>query len=344
MSSRIVNHEIQQQAKAWIRCLHRGLNNDEKPQLVAWMNQHPEHHRAIYQSATILDNISELNELNGIFPVESKAGFIKKYTKQFFAIFIALFTILAYYLVLLPQVKHLPIEQSKTYVTKVGEVNTVKLSDGSEVTLNTNTKLVVNFSQDHRSISLLYGEAQFNVTKNQDRPFTVTSGMKSFTALGTVFNVQKDNESDMELLVTEGRVLISDAHLSEIALSQMISEEAEKIGSNAIINIGEKSKIVDMVARQTITMTVDELDEELAWQQGMIVFNGETLNEALREVSRYTDVQFEIVNDHVGELLVAGYFKAGDVENLLASLSYNFGVEYEFRATNSVQIGTSNNN
>lgn len=344
MSSRSINHEIQQQAKSWIRCLNRGLSNDEKPQLIAWVNQNPKHHRAIYQSASILDNISELNELNGIFPIEGTVGFRKRYAKQLITLSIALIAILAYYFFLLPQLKSIPVDLPKTYVTKVGEINSIELSDGSKVTLNTNTKLLVNFSQSHRSVSLVYGEAQFDVAKDQERPFTVTSGVKSFTALGTIFNIQKDNESDMELLVTEGKVLISNARMSDLALSQMITEETGKLSSSLIVSDGEKSSIVDMITHPTVAISTDDLDEELAWQQGMIVFNGDTLNEALQEVSRYTDVQFEITNEHVGELLVAGYFKAGDVENLLASLSYNFGVEYKFSATNSVQIGTQNNN
>ncbi len=128
MSSRTIDHEIQQQAKAWIRCLHSGLSNDEKPQLIAWINQNPEHHRAIYQSASILDNISELNELNGIFPIEGTVGFRKKYAKQLITISIALFATLTYYFFFLSQLSTVPVELPTSYITKIGEVDTIKIS------------------------------------------------------------------------------------------------------------------------------------------------------------------------------------------------------------------------
>jgi len=71
----------------------------------------------------------------------------------------------------------------------------------------------VNYSQNQRKITRLRGEANFDVVKNSQRPFTVVTGDKSFTALGTVFNIQTNGNilTDVELLVEEGRVLLSKA-------------------------------------------------------------------------------------------------------------------------------------
>jgi len=344
MSKFSINQQIKQQATFWVGCLNRGLTDEEKPQLIAWINQNPIHHHAIYKSASLFDNINELNELNGIFPIDkhtvsSKVPNIKNILGlmlilPFFIIAIHLSTAL---------LQHNEIKSYNTsYTTKVGEISTFELNDGSKATLNTNSKIVLGFNDKQRTINLLYGEVQFSVAKDIKRPFTVFSGTKSFTALGTVFNVQKHNESDMELVVIEGNVLISEKKTNPTQLTHLISTESSKTNSRLIISGGEKSVVENSFLKPTSKISSEQVNKELAWQNGMLIFNGEPLNKALSEVSRYTNVQFEIINDEVSDIKVAGYFKAGDVHGLLASLSSNFNITYKFNTTNSVQIRRSN--
>ncbi len=339
MSDQLMTQQIKKQARHWVCCLNRGLSHSEKPQLIAWVNQSPTHHKAIYKMASFFDNISELQTLNGIFPLEQKPGFIRRYSsKWLLSILLSLLIIfIASPLQSLLQSKNndFPVQ---TYSTNIGEIIKVELSDGSEVVLNTHSQLRVSYSKHHRNVNLLYGEAQFNVAKDKSRPFTVTSGSKSFTALGTVFNIQKNNESDMELIVDSGQVLISDSQLDNQQLQQLIINEIAKPDSTKIITKNEKSVITNSVQQATLVLSNKQSNNELAWQQGMLVFNGETLTEALNEVSRYSKVQFEITDRDISDIKIAGYFKAGDINGLLSALSYNFGIKSKFNATNSVQL------
>jgi transmembrane sensor len=343
VSNRLINQQIKQQARTWVRCLNRGLTDSEKPQLIAWLNQDPLHHQAIYKATSVFDNISELNELNGVFPLEKKNR-LSGFSANSIFLFISLLCLLAIMFgQTLPTISVYPTEnQMMSYQTRIGEQQEFSLPDGSKVTLNTHSKITVNYSENHRNIHLLYGEALFDVAKDKTRPFTVNTGNKSFTALGTVFNIQKNNELDMELFVSEGQVLVSN-QLAGNKLASLIKAESAKHDSSMIITGGEKTVIENKQQQATLSLSQAQAEQELSWQQGMLIFSGETLKEALSEVSRYNKIQFEIANDDVSNIKIAGYFKAGDINGLLESLANNFNIKYKFNATNSIQLSKADN-
>lgn len=343
MSNRLANQQIKQQARSWVRCLDRGLTDSEKPQLIAWLNQNPHHHQAIYKATSIFDNISELNELNGIFPLEKNNRLSNVSYKSILMMLTFLCILIIFIGKTLPTFSVFPHDEKIiSYQTKIGEQSSFLLTDGSNITLNTHSKIIVKYSEEFRNIHLLYGEAQFTVAKDKARPFTVTTGSKSFTALGTIFNIQKNNEVDMELIVSEGQVLISDQH-DQHTLAKLIKNETQKRNSSLIVTSGEKSVIENKVQQATFELSKIQAEQELSWQQGMLMFKGETLRQALNEVSRYTNLQFEIANDEVSNIKIAGYFKADDINGLLKSLADNFNIKYKFNATNSIQLSKANN-
>jgi len=69
-----------------------------------------------------------------------------------------------------------------------------------------------------------------------------------------------------------------------------------------------------------------DIEVKLAWRKGMLVFRGSSLDEAVREVGRYTHLEFVVQSEDLKAMRVAGVFKAGDVEGFLASLRANFDV------------------
>ena len=224
------------------------------------------------------------------------------------------------------------------YSTKIGEHANFNLPDGSIVHLNTNSLLTISFSGDHRQLNLIKGEALFDVAKDTSRPFSVTSGEQSFTALGTIFNVQKSDNNHLELIVTEGRVLIADSNASLPELTKKIAKNSENNQENSIIIAGEKATIIDQVKLPKSIVSPQALTQELAWQKGMLIFDGESLNTALEEISRYTNVRFTIQDKKIANRKVSGYFKAGDVDTLLDSISANFELNCTRTDHNTVLI------
>ena len=174
----------------------------------------------------------------------------------------------------------------------------------------------MNYSPTQRQLTLVRGEARFDVAKDKDRPFTVTVGEKSFTALGTIFNVQRNTNQAMELVVTEGKVLITKAMTSVIDIKDTLLSVNTPIKQDTLeatlVLSGEKAVIAENLASIAKTpvekVSLDQINRDLAWQQGMLIFEGEPLSTALAEISRYTSSSFEIVDSQLAELTVAGYF------------------------------------
>jgi transmembrane sensor len=285
-----------------------------------------------------------LTKLSALFPLKKtpshKSTLVIKYALAASAVFILLFTgNLFFNKTPFPSINNdLQFVEVRTLQTAVGQQTRFSLSDGSRIKLNTNSLVQVSFSKNNRLLTLIKGEANFNVAKDKSRPFTVTVGEKSFTALGTVFNVQKTSNKDMELVVTEGRVLITKSNEPLTKIASKFSILSKEKSPNLVISSGEIATIKNNIKTSTQKNSFEKIQRELAWQQGMLVFNGEKLDEALTEISRYTTTKFEINDVEINKIKVAGYFKANDIEGLLESLSNNFNIEFEKVNNNTIRL------
>jgi transmembrane sensor len=192
----------------------------------------------------------------------------------------------------------------------------VRLADRSVLTLNTNSLVEVAYDARQRVLVLERGEMSIEVAHDPARPFSVIAGHKVVRAVGTAFNVQIVDEKQVELIVTEGAVVVAD--------------EIERRGSNTPRTVTKGERVLLGVDRETISKVSDSaLSAELSWRQGNLIFRGETLAVAIAEVSRYTPVKFEIADEDLKQLRIGGMFKAGDVDGLLATLKENFNIDSE---------------
>ena len=341
--------QIQEQACLWISRMDRGLSPVEKKELAIWCNQNTTHYSTLLEMASYWDDVSVLNELSALFPLEK----IKKSSNNFIAIalaasvaLISLFSTNALidqsFLPFIPSLHEQALTQTQTLKTPIGKQNSFTMNDGTHIQLNTNTIVEVAYTSSFRQLTLVQGEARFDVAKDKSRPFTVTSGEKSFTALGTIFNVQKSDYSKMELMVTEGRVLITKANEALEVIKQTlltVNENTQKSELPGVLVIsGEKAIIAKHVNTPVEKVSLDQVQRDLAWQQGMLIFDGEPLSKALIEVSRYTSSNFKILDPKMANMKVSGYFKANDVDGLLASLKSNFNITYSISADSKILL------
>ena len=345
MTKKQCTNEIEVQAKYWLWRIEQGLSHQERQSFVAWVNQENEHHLALHKYSPSAKMSKSLADFNGLFPLEkhSKSRHNKLFTQFSLAASVLFFSFLTSEVFLKNSLLSFFQDSStaivyQQYSTKTGEQTSFNLPDGSFVHLNTNSLLTISFSNNHRQLNLIKGEALFDVAKDKSRPFSVTSGQQSFTALGTIFNVQKSDNNHLELIVTEGRVLIADSNESLPVLTKKIANTSRNHQQNNIVVAGEKAVIINKIQLPKSIISPQALSQELAWQKGMLIFDGESLKTALDEISRYTDVTFTIEDQDIAERKVAGYFKADDVETLLASMSINFELNYTKINHNNVLI------
>lgn len=188
--------------------------------------------------------------------------------------------------------------QPQTMATQIGERRVVQLADGSQLTLDTNTRVEVRLSSEERRIDLLEGQAFFDVEHDASRPFVVVAGDTRVTALGTRFDVRREAGSARVVLV-DGRVRIQDPARSR---------------PDVILTPGERLDAAPMA----LPMKTD-VARAVSWTTGRIVFQNTPLGEAAAEVNRYTRSPITL-QTQLATTTVSGAFDAGDVEGFLAAL------------------------
>jgi len=201
--------------------------------------------------------------------------------------------------------------------TAVGEQRSVTLADGSRVTLNTGTELVADLGEGSRRIRLAQGEALFEVAHDPDRPFIVESPYGTVRAVGTKFVVRVDEGRRLSVLVTEGKVIV--ARKDEGA--------GGKASAGTPLGAGQELEAVGGKV-EVARLDSDRLMRELAWRRGDVVFEGESLAEAVAEMQRYTERRI-VVDPKVAHYSVGGYFRTNDIDAFVGTLETVFPVRAE---------------
>ena len=80
---------------------------------------------------------------------------------------------------------------------------------------------------------------------------------------------------------------------------------------------------------------IEEIEDRLAWRQGMIVINDETLSYVVKEFSRYSEKRIVLADENMAELRVAGYFNLSDIDGLIVALEQNFKIHSNYNQDNN---------
>ena len=229
------------------------------------------------------------------------------------------------------------------YTTGVGEQKTVQLADNSIVQLNTNSRLEVHYSDSTRRLTLSQGEAHFDVAHNPNRPFEVYAGQGLVRAIGTAFTVHI-RKIDIEVIVTEGTVELDRAAQPNIETNITVDQNANSTAKPTVkASAGSVLTYDKDLLNDVELMVASQLEKQLSWREGMLVFKGEPLQNVVDEVSRYTNLKIIIPERSAREMKVGGLFKVGDTESLFEALRDGFDIHVK-EVSNDVVYLISNEN
>lgn len=316
------NHNaIIEEASLWLSRIDRDLSPQEKTELQLWASN-KEHRKTLLTMAELWDSMSTLSELSALFPLEDQT---EPPQKKMHRMHIAASLLLICWAIGLAGywLRNDTQTELTVFATEIGEQERISLSDGSIIHLNTNSQIRVEYIKSQRNIYLVKGEAHFKVAHNKNRPFTVHAKQHSITAVGTAFNVQLHHDiQGVEVLVTEGKVTLDNPPPSIDSPSQANPEPAQ------LLVAGEKLALSNETPGTVESIESSAVDNQLAWQRGFLIFDGEPLKQVMQEVGRYTDLRFK-VDQNIEHVQIAGYFKTDDVDALLHALEENFDIESE---------------
>ncbi|MHA4896717.1 FecR family protein [Pedobacter sp. PWIIR3] len=162
-----------------------------------------------------------------------------------------------------------------TLSTAKGETYQVRLSDGTMVWLNAASSLTYasNLSKNGKRAVMLRGEGYFEVAKDKEHPFVVTSNGQQITVLGTHFNVNAyDNEPYTKSTLLEGSVTVA----------------ALGFGDNETITLTPGHQAV--LDNHRLTVKKVEATDAIDWKNGEFVFDNEPLESILKKIARWYDV------------------------------------------------------
>ncbi len=161
----------------------------------------------------------------------------------------------------------------------------VQLSDDTKIWLNSDSKLKypINFEEGkERKVELLFGEAYFEVSKSahpKGASFKVYTGIQEITVLGTQFNIRAyRDENEIVTTLVEGKLSVGHKRASKL-LDPM--QQATVTNENEAIRL----------------QNVERIFEETAWKDGYFSFKGKPMEEIMKTLSRWYDIQYVFRNE-----------------------------------------------
>lgn len=206
----------------------------------------------------------------------------------------------------------LPVEQTRTFQTAVGEVREFTLDDGSSVYLDTATQIEVSYSKRGRAVKLLSGVALFEVAQDALRPFTVRADDFEVEAVGTEFAVRHGSAStDAQLIVSEGIVDV-----------RYLAQPTLRATANTRVTTAPDGRL------HAERLTLADVERALMWRKGKIVFHETYLRDVLADFGRYGEPQIRVGDQELMELKITGSFSTDDP----TGFAYAFAAAFDLRA------------
>ncbi len=198
-----------------------------------------------------------------------------------------------------------------------GQKLTLRLTDGSTIRLNSESTVTFPETFSGTREIKLTGEAFFEVSKSE-KPFRVITGDLTTTVKGTSFNVKADNSEQTEVTVATGLVEVSDGDQTQLL----------NPGEQAMYSLEDKKLIATQV----------DLEKHLAWKEGVLLFEGNTLKEVTDRLSRWYDVSFEYVDEGNDSCDLKLTFDNRPLTDVLERLKLVTGIDYEFKSAKEIEI------
>jgi transmembrane sensor len=202
------------------------------------------------------------------------------------------------------------------YRTDVGGYSRVPLADGSFVSLNTDSEVRVRLDPQVREITLVRGEALFDVAHDTRRPFDVHAGSTVVRAVGTSFDVRRRSADEVDVVVTDGKVAVNSGNTPG---STRATAAPTLVVAGEVAAALPKGVEVRKVDRKDVT-------RRLSWQAGELSFQGESLAEVIGEFNRYSQRHLELADPSLQNLEVGGSFRATDIDSFVVALHASFGL------------------
>ena len=324
---------IDNEASIWLVRLDGGnLSDESRKELKRWLSADPRHSAALKAMTSIWDDMDEVlvtnnNEstLNNVTLWPILKPIFEPFLVAASICFVAIFIWFA-----------MPVDvQKNTYSTAVGQQFDATFDDGSVIHLNTNSIIETEFTDDKRIVKLIKGEALFEVAHDPNRPFIVYAGDRLVQAIGTKFVVHLESEN-IQVTVTDGKVKMSKVPLNKSLTDINVLDNTTIEKDDVYIVKGEKVTVGSDHSPKISIIQPENMQRELSWLDGKLIFVNEELFDVIEEINRYLDVKIVLKDPSLHRIPISGRFDLTDSEALIEAIELSFNMKSQRLSVNQV--------
>ena len=235
-----------------------------------------------------------------------------------------------------PAISKVKPSQANEILTPNGSRTKLLLPDGSNVWLNSGSKLTYNksFETGLREV-YLSGEAFFDVVKNSKRPFIIHTSKIDVKVLGTSFNVKAyENDKTVETSLIKGSVEVflrknpSNAYVLKPNQKLVLqNEEIIKNKNNRPLKAADMPPLVAI--KQLSYLKGTNTDIESSWTKNILSFEDEMFADVAKKMERWYDIKLEFNNKKWVKQYLSGSFEKESLEQALKALQFTTGFKYK---------------
>ncbi|HEU5079749.1 MAG TPA: FecR domain-containing protein [Opitutaceae bacterium] len=303
----------EEQASLWAARLEgEDFSAADRRALEAWLAEAPEHRALLSEycqfSADLEETLPALVAAGSIeMPALAAAGHSRRWWKSPWKIGAGLALGAAAASLAFALWFAQPHNQHKTVATSVAQRQSLTLDDGTRIELNAQTSLLVENTRAERRVRLADGEIFLTVSKDKSRPFFVETPNGSVRVTGTVFDVRSEGNAALSVTVVEGSVQVRPGEFSTGRASSPVSLTAGDQLSASAHGV------------EVTNLPASAVEDQLAWRQGQVVFDGVPLREALARFAHYHGRGITAAPG-AAELKVGGRFSLDDIDGFFSAL------------------------
>ena len=304
-----------------VKYLSGDITHDEIIKLESWIGERTVNRNLFNEYKKVWENLGKVADIAGIDvqkewkKLEGKMDFpgsvrIIRHRPAVERNFTFWFTRIAAILIigLFLSITVILINRNARYISCTTETTTMiaQLPDGSQVTLNTGSSLKYQkkFGKDQRMVELT-GEAYFEVSPDQSRPFIVNTDKIKIQVLGTSFNVNAyKNNAVIEVVVNTGQVAVT--------------KEGE-ITERIILKSGNRG--IFSKSDQSLKLSIIEDPNFLSWKTRQFMFEDRSLEEIILTINRIYNSNILITSDSLKDKRVTASFNNQSLEAILNVLA-----------------------
>ena len=284
---------VEEQAAAWLRRRHfSAWSSEQQSELETWLAQSLTHRVAYVRLEAVWNRMERLAALHIPAPERGAARSMKSVASMAVAS-LALVAVIG-----LSAMRFFLDPHEQSYATGLGGHRAVRLADGTQIELNTDTSIRARVTNSSRTIWLDRGEAYFQVKHDAAHPFVVIAGDRRMTDLGTKFLARREAAA-LRVSVLEGSVRFD-------AMEGHAPEHRTLLKGDVAIATGDKMSVTNSPARK--------LASELGWRHGELIFEHTTLADAASEFNRYNREKIVVADPESARVTIGGTFQTGSVE------------------------------